>query len=181
MTIQIDCPGQLARSIQSSGHLHPAPDRQHHQHKTHHRRGSKRKLPLVQEIAHRHRNDDKGCGRKHRSRERRRIGHGLTGIPFLGDREHHRDDIDEHTHGQGDTEEYDQVKQCLGPGADDALGDLADGHTLGPHTDHQRPEVVHATDKDRADDHPQHGRQPAPDDRYGRSQHGRQPVIDAQW
>ena len=55
---------------------------------------------------------------------------------------------------------------------DDALGDFSNRQAAGAHGDDKSAEIVNAADEKGADDDPEHGGRPPPDDRDGGTEHG---------
>ena len=83
------------------------------------------------------------------------------GREHLEDRGNDQAEDGEHN-GQGD--EQDGEEQDAGARGEDAAGDVADGLAAVTHRNDQRAEVVDRADQDRAEQHPQQRRDPAPDD-----------------
>ena len=80
----------------------------------------------------------------------------------------------ENTHGQGNQEKDDDMKESFGSLADDRFSDLADRHPAGPHGNDQGSKVMDSSNKECSENDPEHGWNPTPDHGNGGSQHGRE-------
>ena len=139
----------------------PAPDQQQQRHQGGGGQRAEAPSPAVDGEPHAQRHQHERRRRQHRLRVE--VG-----------REQRGDDVHEHAHRQGDQEKDEYVEQRLGARSDETLRDLADGHAAGAYGDGQRAEILDRADEDGAEDDPQQGRQPAPDDGNCRPEHRRQ-------
>ena len=104
--------------------------------------------------------------KKHRQRRFGKL-HEHAGDHPAEDREHHPE-----------REEEEHEKQEPNPAVEQPAGDLSYRHAPVAKAHHERGHVVHGADKDRAQEHPDHGRPPAPHDRERRP-HDRPGAGDA--
>jgi hypothetical protein len=124
------------------------------------RRRPQGELPLVQ-------TDPKD----HRHNHQARRGNNRIGIEVD---EQVGQGVAEGAHGDGHQKEDDQQRQQPGPHPHHVLAHVADRAALITHTQIQGAQVMHRSDEDGTDQHPQDGGQPAPGDGNRRAQDGPQ-------
>ena len=76
------------------------------------------------------------------------VWHWDRPLRIIGGGEKGGANVHENTHGQGNQEKDDDMKESFGSFADDRFSDLSDRHSAGPHGNHQGSKVMDSSNKE---------------------------------